>query len=100
VDAPDPTDRQAYLEEQIQRQKRGEAIDVEWVKAELERTRLQQAATLARTQRNLRWLVVGAAALLVVLWVRGGGPAQSRILVPGLVLIGLLTVWVLRRRKS
>jgi Flp pilus assembly protein TadB len=108
VDAPDPSDqhadrqadRQAYLEEQIQRQKRGEPIDVEWVKAELERIRRQQTATIASTQRNLRWLVIGAAILLVVLWIRGGGPAQGRILVPGLVLVGLLIVWVLRRRQS
>jgi hypothetical protein len=103
VDASEPSDgkadRQAYLEEQIQRQKRGEPIDVEWVKAELERIRVQQAATIAKTQRNLRWLVVGAATLLIVLWIRSGGPTQSRVLVPGLVLIGLLTVWVLRRRQ-
>ena len=107
MDAPGPSDgkahgqvdRQAYLQEQIERQKRGEPIDVEWVKAELERIRQQQAATIASTQRNLRWLVVGAAVLLLILWIRGGGPAQGRILVPGLVLIGLLTVWVLRRRQ-
>jgi hypothetical protein len=100
VDAPDPADRQAYLEEQIQRQKRGEAIDVEWVRAELERIRQQQAATLAATQRNLRWLVIGAAVLLTVLWIKNGGLARSELLVPGLVLVGLLTVWVLRRRQS
>jgi hypothetical protein len=100
VDAPDPKDRQAYLEEQIQRQKRGEAIDVEWVKAELERIRKQQAATLASTQRNLRWLVIAAAIVLTILWVKNGGLARSGPLVPGLVLIGLLTVWVLRRRRS
>ena len=99
MDAPDPADRQAYLEEQIQRQKRGEAIDVEWVKAELERVRRQQVASMASVQRNLRWLVLGAEALLLVLWIKGGGPTQGRILVPGLVLIGLLTVWVLRRRQ-
>jgi hypothetical protein len=104
VDAPDPpdrkADRQAYLEEQIQRQKRGEAIDVEWVKAELERIRQQQTATLASTQRNLRWLVIGAAVVLTVLWIKNGGFARSGPLVPGLVLIGLLTVWVLRRRGN
>jgi Flp pilus assembly protein TadB len=100
VDAPDPANRQAYLEEQIQRQKRGEAIDVEWVKAELERIRRQQAATLAATQRNLRWLVIGAAVLLTVLWIKNGGFARSELFVLGLVLVGLLTVWVLRRRQS
>jgi Flp pilus assembly protein TadB len=104
VDAPDPSDRQAdrqaYLEEQIQRQKRGEAIDVEWVKAELERVRRRQAATLASTQRNLRWLVIAAAVILTVLWIKNGGLARSEILVPGLVLVGLLTVWALRRRPG
>jgi hypothetical protein len=104
VDARDPSDpqadRRAYLEEQIQRQKRGEPVDVEWVKAELERVRQQQAASMASVQRNLRWLVGAASALLLVLWIRGGGTAQSRILVPGLVLVGLLTLWVLRRRQS
>jgi len=113
VDASDPSepspgapgadakaDRQAYLEEQIQRQKRGEAIDVEWVKAELERVRRQQAATIASTQRNLRWLVIAAAILLTVLWIKNGGLARTELLVPGLVLMGLLMVWVLRRRQS
>ncbi len=69
VSTPDPrrprADRQAYLEEQIQRQKRGEPIDVDWVKTELERVRREQTATLASPQRNLRWLVIGAAALLL-----------------------------------
>ena len=36
--SPKP-DRQAYLAEQIERQKRGEPVDVEWVKAELGRVR-------------------------------------------------------------
>jgi hypothetical protein len=101
VDAPDPPDRQAYLEEQIQRQKRGESIDVEWVKAELERIRQKQAATMASTQRNLRWLVVGAAALLTVLWVKNGGLAHGGgFMTLGLILIGLLAAWGLGRRRS
>jgi len=101
VDVPtDPTDRQAYLEEQIQKQKRGEPIDVEWVKAELERIRREQAATLARTQRNLRWLVIGAAILLAVLWVKNGGLANSGgYAALGLILTGFLTVWALGRRR-
>ena len=101
MDAPDPADRQAYLEEQIQRQKRGESIDVEWVKAELERIRQKQAATMASTQRNLRWLVVGAAAVLAVLWVKNGGFAGGGGFVTwGLILIGLLAAWGLGRRRS
>jgi hypothetical protein len=100
VDAPDPADRQAYLDEQIQRQKRGEAIDVEWVKAELERVRIQQAKTMASTQRNLRWLVIGAAILLAVLWVKNGGFSRSGgLMTLGLILIGLLSAWGLGRRR-
>lgn len=95
-----PEDRQAYLEEQIQRQKRGETIDVEWVKAELERVRRQQAATLASTQRNLRWLVIGAATVLGILWIKNGGLSRSGgLFTLGLILIGLLTAWGLGRRR-
>ncbi|HTB61784.1 MAG TPA: hypothetical protein VLC06_28185 [Polyangia bacterium] len=104
MDAPDrsgPADRQAYLEEQIQRQERGEAIDVAWVKAELERIRRQQAATLASTQRNLRWLVVGAATVLGILWIKNGGLMRGGGFVTlGLILIGLLTAWGLGRRRK
>jgi hypothetical protein len=103
VETPEPTgpeDRQAYLEEQIQRQKRGETIDVEWVKAELERVRRQQAATLASTQRNLRWLVIGAATVLGILWIKNGGLSRSGgLFTLGLILIGLLTAWGLGRRR-
>jgi len=96
-----PEDRQAYLEEQIQRQKRGEAVDVEWVKAELERVRRQQAATLASTQRNLRWLVIGAATVLAVLWIKNGGLSRDGgLLTLGLIMIGLLTAWGLGRRRK
>ena len=104
MDAPNPSgpaERQAYLEEQIQRQKRGEAIDVEWVKAELERIRRQQAATLASTQRNLRWLVFGAATVLAILWIKNGGLSHGGgVLTLGLMLIGLLTAWGLGRRRK
>lgn len=96
-----PEDRQAYLEEQIQRQKRGEAIDVEWVKAELDRVRRQQVATLASTQRNLRWLVIGAAIVLGILWIKNGGLARSGgLFTLGLIMIGLLTAWGLGRRRK
>lgn len=100
MDAPDPNDRQAYLEDQIARQKRGEPIDVEWVKGELERIRLQQAKTLARTQRNLRWLVIAAAVVLAVLWVKNGGLRQGGgVYTLGLILIAVLTVWGLSRHR-
>ncbi len=98
--APDPSDREAYLEEQILRQQRGEPIDVEWVKAELERVRLRQAATLAASQRHLRWLVLGAAGLLLILWYKNGGLAASRgSLMLGLILVGLLAAWTLGRKR-
>ncbi len=100
MDAPDPADRQAYLEEQIARQKRGEPIDVEWVRAELERVKKQQAASLAATQRNLRWLVIVAAVALVILWVKNGGLAGTGgYMTPGLILIAILAVWGLGRRR-
>ena len=105
VSTPDPSsgpeDRQAYLEEQIQRQKRGESIDVEWVKAELERIRRQQKATLVSTQRNLRWLVIGAAIVLGILWIKNGGLSRGGgLFTLGLILIGLLTAWGLGRRRK
>jgi hypothetical protein len=97
---PDPPDRQAYLEEQIERQKRGESIDVDWVRGELERIRLAQAATLAASQRNLRWLVIGATVLLLILWLKNGGVSRSGGLTTlGLILIGLLAAWVFRRKR-
>jgi hypothetical protein len=97
---PNPPDRQAYLEEQIARQKRGESIDVAWVKGELERIRLAQATTLAASQRNLRWLVIGATALLLVLWLKNGGVSRSGgLMTLGLVFIGLLAAWGLGRKK-
>ena len=95
-----PSDRQAYLEEQIQRQKRGEAIDVEWVKAELERVRQQQAATLAGTQRRLRLLVIIAAVVLAVLWVKNGGlSGNGGVVMLALVLVALLAAWGLGRTR-
>jgi hypothetical protein len=100
VSDPDPSDRQAYLEEQIQRQKRGEPIDVEWARAELERIRREQAARIASSQRNLRWLVLGAAALMLVLWLRQNAPTTGRgMFALGLAVIGLLTVVTLGRRR-
>jgi hypothetical protein len=93
-------DSKAYLEEQMARQKRGEPIDVEWVRAELERVRREQAAHRSRTQRNLTLLTIFSAALLLVLWVRNGGLGQrGGALWLGAILIGLLASWGLARRK-
>ena len=95
----DPPDRHAYLEEQIERQKRGEPIDVEWVTEELQRVRREQVSRLQASQRNLRWLVIGTAALMIVLWARNGAALdRGGFISLGLIVIGLLTVFVLRRR--
>jgi len=100
MSTPDPPDRQAYLDEQIERQKRGESIDVEWVRAELERIRLAQGAALAASQRNLRWLVIGATALLLVLWLKNGGVSRSGgLMTLGLIVIGLLAAWAFGRKR-
>jgi len=95
---PDKIDRKAYLEEQIQRQKRGEPIDVEWVAEELQRIRREQIARIHTSQRNLRWIVTGAAILMLVLWARNGGLLDGGGFVTlGLVVIGLLAAFALRR---
>jgi hypothetical protein len=97
---PDPSDRQAYLEEQIERQKRGEPIDVDWARAELERIRREQAARIAATQRNLRWLVIAAAALMLVLWVKQSAlPGGRGMFGLALAVLGLLTAVTLGRRR-
>ena len=96
----DPSDRKAYLEEQIARQKRGEPVDVAWVAQELERVRREQVARLQASQRNMRWLVIATAIMLTILWVRrGGGLDRSGIMALGLIVIGLLTAYALRTRS-
>ena len=98
--AEDPGDRHAYLEEQIARQKRGEPIDVDWVRAELGRIRKEQQQKLDATQRNLRWLVIGSAVLFCALWV-GGNVINKRdpgLTVP-LLVIAALAIWGLTRRR-
>jgi hypothetical protein len=96
----DPSDRKAYLEEQIQRQQRGEPIDVNWVRDELIRVRHEQISRMAATQRHLRWLVAVAAALLIVLWIRQGhGFDTTGIVVLGLVAIGVFTLIAVRKRR-
>jgi hypothetical protein len=96
----EPRDRRAYLEEQIERQKRGEPIDVEWVKTELERVRAEQTSMVAQVQRNLRLLVVLCAALLLVLWVKNGGlDARGGTWTLALIVIGALAAWALGNRR-
>jgi hypothetical protein len=93
-------DRQAYLEEQIEKQKRGEPIDVDWIKNELEHVRKQQADKVASTQRNLRLIVLAGAILLFVLWLKNGGlasPGGTAAL--GLIAIGLFAVLMLGRKR-
>jgi hypothetical protein len=97
----DPSDRAAYLEEQIARQKRGEPVDVEWVRAELDRVRREQAATLARTQRRLQLLVLVAAVILAILWFKNGGLTGAGSLpILGLILTGFVASFILGRRRS
>jgi hypothetical protein len=97
----EPRDRQAYLEEQIARQKRGEPIDVEWVKAELERIRAEQVRMTTSVRRNLRMLVLLCATLLLVLWFKSGGvEGRGGYWTLGLILIGALAAWALGNRRG
>jgi hypothetical protein len=96
-----PRDRHAYLEEQIARQKRGEPIDVEWVQAELQRVRGEQARVAASVQRNLRLLVLLCASLLLVLWFKSGGMgSRGGVWTLGLILIGALVAWVVGNKRK
>ena len=98
--APDKTSRKAYLEEQYRRKERGEPIDIEWVAEELQRVRHEQLARLQASQRNLRWLVIGSAILMIVLWARNGGILDKGGYISlGLVVIGLFAALVLRNAK-
>ncbi|HEY2901570.1 MAG TPA: hypothetical protein VGL59_13395 [Polyangia bacterium] len=96
----DRRDRQAYLDEQVARQQRGEPIDVDWVRAELGRVREEQQQKLASSQRYLRWLVVGMALLFCVLWISGNVAAHQgpRLVVP-VVMIATLAAWAIYRRR-
>src|SRR6185503_5960094 len=102
ADEPDkePRDRRAYLEEQIERQKRGEPIDVEWARTELARIRAEQARMGASMQRNLRLVVVMCAGMLLVLWVKQGAfEARGGPWTLGLILIGALAAWILGNKR-
>lgn len=63
----DHPDRQAYLNEQLGRQQRGEPIDVDWVREELTRVRQEQQQKLAASRRRLWWLVIAMAVLFVAM---------------------------------
>jgi hypothetical protein len=101
IGPPDKTDRKAYLEEQFRKKERGEPIDVEWVAEELQRVRRDQIARLQASQRNMRWLVIGAAILLLVLWAKNGGMFdRGGYVMLGLVALGLIMAFVVRRSGS
>ena len=61
------TDREAYLNEQLARQQRGEPIDVDWVRAELGRVRQEQQQKLAASRRRLWGLVIAMAVLFIAM---------------------------------
>jgi hypothetical protein len=93
--------REAYLNEQVTRQQRGEPVDVEWVRAELARVRQEQKDKLMSTEGYMRWMVMGMAGLFCVLWIAGNVVANHgpRLLVP-IVMIATLAAWSLYRRKK
>jgi hypothetical protein len=96
----EPRDRHAYLEEQIARQKRGEPIDVEWVKAEHARVQAEMARVKASSRRNLRLLIGLCAALLLTMWFkRGGLEGPGGVWTLGMILIGALVAWVIGNRR-
>jgi len=96
----EPRERRAYLDEQIERQKRGEPIDVEWVRAELGRVRDEQRNVAASIQRNLRLVVLLCASLLLVLWFKQGAfEGRGGPWTFGLILIGALAAWGLGTRR-
>src|SRR6185436_2618330 len=95
-----PRDRRAYLEEQIDRQKRAEPIDVEWVRDELSRIRAEQARLGSSMQRNLRLVVIMCAGLLLIMWFKQGAfDSRGGGWTLGLIFIGALTAWVLGNRR-
>jgi Flp pilus assembly protein TadB len=102
----DPTttttrDRHAYLEEQIERQKRGEPIDVDWVRAELERVKIESRQKVAGTERQLRWLVIFMAVLFAVFWLAGNLLARKDpwAIAPVVLIVGL-AVWGIRKYRK
>ena len=97
-----PFDRHAYLEEQIERQKRGEPIDVDWLRAEYERVQKETERKVATSERRQVWLVAAMAVLFGVFWLAGNLVAKRDLwaIAPVVLIVGL-AVWGLRRyRKS
>jgi hypothetical protein len=92
-----PRDRDAYLEEQIQRQKRGEPIDLEWARAEYERVQKKIAASEHRHRR----LVIFLAVLFAVFWLAGNLLARKDPwAIAPIALIVVLAVWSIRRYRK
>ncbi len=100
-DEDKPRDRHAYLEEQIQRQQRGESIDVDWVRAELERVKQESRQKVASTEKRLRWLVLFMAVLFAVFWLAGNLLARRDpwAIAPVVLIVGL-AVWGLRMYRK
>jgi hypothetical protein len=100
--APDEPkrDRKAYLEEQIQRQQRGEPIDVEWVRAELERVNREAQQKMAASQKRLRWLVIATAALFGVFWLAHIWLEQrdDKLIIP-ITVVAALAAWAIYRQR-
>jgi hypothetical protein len=96
-----PRDRHAYLQEQIERQKRGEPIDVEWARAELERVKRDSLQKMASSERRLRWLVFAMAALFAIFWIASNLLSQRDpwVIAPVVLIIGL-AVWGIRRYRK
>ena len=94
-------DRHAYLEEQIQRQQRGEPIDVDWVRAELERVKQESNQKMASSEKRLRWLVMFMAVLFAVFWLAGNLVARKDpwAIAPVVLIVGL-AVWGLRTYRK
>ena len=100
-DEDKPRDRHAYLEEQIQRQQRGEPIDVDWVRAEIERVKQESRQKLASTEKRLRWLVLFMAVLFGVFWLAGNLLAHKDpwAIAPAVLIVGL-AVWGMRMYRK
>jgi type VI protein secretion system component VasK len=100
-DEKPPRDRDAYLQEQMDRQQRGEPIDVEWVQAELDRVRRVARDKLASSEKRLRWLVIFMAVLFVVFWLAGNLIARKDpwAVAPVILIVGL-AVWGIRMYRK
>jgi hypothetical protein len=98
---PEPRDRKAYLDEQLERQKRGEPIDVEWARAEHERLKAEIQTKLAASERRLRWVVLSLAGIMCMLWVaanviRDGDP---KMLAPVAIVVAMAALGIYRQTR-